>query len=114
VPDNHETMPPLPLNPDGRRVEENWSGDREESTWKMGSKLMHPSSHVINEFENTLNDLPKNQFFALQILMYGWGIITIFQILFGQLDVSRRLVHLSFPVIGELATRNGFLKPRSD
>jgi len=41
----------------------------------MASKLIHPSSHVIKGFENTPNDPPNNQFFALPILMYGWGLI---------------------------------------
>jgi hypothetical protein len=54
------------------------SGIQEELTWKMASKLIHPSSHVINGFESTMNDPHSNQFFALQILRYGWGIITIF------------------------------------
>jgi hypothetical protein len=44
----------------------------------MASKLIHPSSHVINRFENTMNDPPANQFFSLQILMYSWRIVTIF------------------------------------
>ena len=78
MPDDDETMPPLPPNSDGKRVDVRPSGDQEELTWKMASKLIHPSSHVINEFENAMNDPPKNQFFALQILVYGWGIITIF------------------------------------
>lgn len=78
MPDDAETMPPLPPNSDGNRVPVRPSGDREELTWKMASKLIHPSSHVINGFESTMNDPHSNQFFALQILMYGWGIITIF------------------------------------
>lgn len=78
MPDDDETMPPLPPNSDGKRIQVRPSGDQEELAWKMASKLIHPSSHVINEFENTMNDLAKNQFFALQILLYGWGIITIF------------------------------------
>ena len=78
MPDDAETMPALPPNSDGKRIDVRPSGDQEELTWKMASKLIHPSSHVINGFENTLNDPSNNQFFALQILMYGWGIITIF------------------------------------
>jgi len=78
IPDDDQTMPPLPANSEGKRVDVRPSGDQEDLTWKMASKLIHPSSHVINEFENTMNDPPKNEFFALQILMYGWGIITIF------------------------------------
>lgn len=78
MPDDAETMPPLPPNSDGKRVDVRPSGDQEELTWKMASKLIHPSSHVINGFESTMNDPHSNQFFALQILIYGWKIITIF------------------------------------
>ena len=78
TPDDAETMPPLPPSSDGKRVYVSPSGDQEELTWKMASKLIHPSSQVINGFENTMNDPSNNQFFALQILMYGWGIIRIF------------------------------------
>ena len=78
MPDDAETMPPLPPNSDGKRVDVRPLGDQEELTWKMASKLIHSSSHVINGFESTMNDPHSNQFFALQILMYGWGIITIF------------------------------------
>jgi hypothetical protein len=78
MPDDAETIPPLPPNSDGKRVDVRPSRDQEELTWKMASKLIHSSSHVINGFESTMNDPHSNQFFALQILMYGWGIITIF------------------------------------
>ena len=78
MPEDDESMPPLPPNSDGKRVDVRPSGTQEELTWKMASKLIHPSSHVINEFENTMSDPPMNQFFALQILMYGWGIVTTF------------------------------------
>ncbi len=77
MPDYDQTMPPLPPNSDGKREVVKPSGEQEKLTWKMASKLIPPSSYVINELENTMNDLPKKQFFALQILMYGWGIITI-------------------------------------
>jgi hypothetical protein len=73
-----EPMPPLPPNSDGKRVDVKRSGDQEELTWKTASKLIHPSSYVINGFEDTIKNPANNQFFALQILMYGWGIVTIF------------------------------------
>jgi hypothetical protein len=76
--DDDGAMPPLPPNSDGTRVSVRRSGDQEELTWKMSSKLIHASSHVINGFEETIQDPRSNQFFALQILTYGWGIITIF------------------------------------
>ncbi len=77
-PADAEPMPPLPTNSDGKRVDVKRSGDQEELTWKTASKLIHPSSYVINGFEDTIMNPVNNQFFALQILMYGWGIVTIF------------------------------------
>ena len=78
MPVDAETMPHLPPHSDRKRVDVRRSGDQEELIWKMASKLIHPSSNVINGFENTMNDQANNQFFALQILIYGWGIIAIF------------------------------------
>lgn len=78
MPDHDQTMPPLPPNSDGKRVPVGPSGEQEELTWKMASKLIHPSSQVINEFENAMNDPLNNEFFALQILTYGWSILTSF------------------------------------
>ena len=78
MPVDAETMPHLPPHSDGKRVDVRRSGDQEELIWKMASKLIHPSSHVSNGFENTMNDQANNQFFALQILICGWGIIAIF------------------------------------
>ena len=77
-PADAEPMPPLPPNSDGKRVDVKRSSGQEELTWKTASKLIHPSSYVINGFEDTIKNPANNQFFALQILMYGWGIVTIF------------------------------------
>lgn len=73
-----EPMPPLPPNSDGKRIRVKPSGDWEELTWKKASKLIHPSSYVINGFEDTIMNPINNQLFAIQILMYGWRIVTIF------------------------------------
>jgi hypothetical protein len=78
MPNDGETMPPLPPNSEGKRVNVRPSGDEEELTWKVASKLIHPSSQVINGFGTTIMDPINNQSFALQILIYGWGIIGIF------------------------------------
>src|ERR1039458_9094999 len=77
-PADAEPMPPLPPNSDGKRVDVKRSSGQEELTWKTASKLIHPSSYVINGFEDTIKNPANNQFFALQILMYGWGIVTLF------------------------------------
>jgi hypothetical protein len=78
MPEDAKIMPPLPPNSNGKRVAVTRSGDQEDLTWKVASKLIHPTSQVINDFENTINDSINNESFALQILVYGWGIITIF------------------------------------
>ena len=85
-PADAEPMPPLPPNSDGKRVDVKRSSGQEELTWKTASKLIHPSSYVINGFEDTIKNPANNQFFALQILMYGWGIVTIFH------DIDRKSV----------------------
>jgi hypothetical protein len=67
-------VPPI----EGKRVKVETSGDQEALTWKTACKLIHPSSWVINHFGETVRNPDNNEFFALQILMYGWGIVTIF------------------------------------
>lgn len=62
----------------GKRVRVEPSGDQEALTWKMCSKLIHPSSWVINHFEETVQNPDNRQFLAIQVLLYGWGIVTIF------------------------------------
>ena len=47
MPDDAETMPPLPPNSDGKRIDVRPSGDQEELTWKMASKLIWYSSKVV-------------------------------------------------------------------
>jgi hypothetical protein len=72
MPDDAETMPPLPPN----------------------------------GFENTMNDPPNNQFFALQILMYGWGITHDLPLhCLDSLTLPAALC-LSLPAIGGLAMTN--------
>jgi hypothetical protein len=63
---------------EGKRVKVETSSDQEALTWKTACKLIHPSSLVINHFGETIQNLDNNQFFAIQILMYSWGIVTIF------------------------------------
>ncbi|MGO9095289.1 MAG: hypothetical protein ACLQGV_08700 [Bryobacteraceae bacterium] len=71
---------PRPVLPPvtGRRVRVETSGDREALMWKNACKLIHPSSYVINHFEETVRNGDNNQIFAIQILEYGWGIVTTF------------------------------------
>ena len=68
-----ETLPPQ-----GKRVNVEPSGARESLIWKMCSKLIHPSSWVINDLENTIHNPDQRKVFALYVVYYGWGIVTIF------------------------------------
>ena len=77
-PGDAEPMPELPPNSTGKRIDVKRSGDQEELTWKTACKLIHPSSYVINNYDDTVGNKMNNQFYALQILMYGWGVVSIF------------------------------------
>jgi hypothetical protein len=62
----------------GKRVTVRPTGNREDLTWEMCSKLIHPSSWGINHFDETVNNPGNRQFLAIQVLWYGWGIVNIF------------------------------------
>jgi hypothetical protein len=62
----------------GKRVSVQPSGDQEQLTWKVCSKLIHPTSWGINHFEETVQNADTRQFLAIQVLLYGWGIVNIF------------------------------------
>ena len=46
--------------------------------WKMCSKLIHPSSWVINHPADTIHNAYQRQVLAVYVVFYGWGIIRIF------------------------------------
>ncbi len=62
----------------GKRVTVEPSGPQESLIWKICSKLIHPSSWVINNLDGTIHNAFQRQVLATYILYYGWGIITIF------------------------------------
>lgn len=74
-PDTYQLVTPPPQ---GKRVNVEPSGEQESLLWKMTSKLIHPSSWVINDLENTIHSAHQRKVFALYVLYYGWGIINIF------------------------------------
>jgi len=76
-PADSEPMPKLPIVT-GTRVSVQPSGDQEQLTWKICSKLIHPSSWGINHFEESVQNADTRQFLAIQVLWYGWGIVSIF------------------------------------
>jgi hypothetical protein len=76
-PGDAEPMPELPPI-SGKRVNVRPAGQQEELTWKTACKMVHPSSYVINDFEGTVKNPLNNQFFALQVLLYGWKVVSTF------------------------------------
>jgi hypothetical protein len=73
-----EPMLEPPPEATGKRVPVKPTGDQEDLTWKMCSKLIHPSSWGINHFDDTVNNPDTRQFLAIQVLSYGWVIISVF------------------------------------
>ena len=74
-PDTYQLETPLT---EGKRVTVAPSGAKESLLWKLSSKLIHPSSWVINNLEGTVHNAYQRQVLAIYIVYYGWGIITIF------------------------------------
>jgi len=66
------------LSVEGRRVTVKPSGDEESFIWKLCSKLIHPTSLVLNHLEETVHSVQYREFFALKVLLYGWRIIYVF------------------------------------
>jgi hypothetical protein len=78
-PADSEAMPEPPPTKEKKRVPVGPSGEpQEELTWKLCTKLIHPSSWGINHFEETVNNPDHTQFLAIQVLWYGWGIVNVF------------------------------------
>ena len=62
----------------GKRVNVETSDAEEALLWKMCSKLIHPSSWVINHAADTIHNAYQRQVLAVYVVFYGWGIIRIF------------------------------------
>jgi hypothetical protein len=73
-PDTYQLETPLIQ---GRRVTVEPSGASESLIWKMCSKLIHPSSWVINDLEGTIHNSYQRQVMAIYVVYYGWGIVNI-------------------------------------
>ncbi len=63
---------------EGKRVKVQQCGDMEKWTWKLCSKLIHPSSFMINQFDHRLRDPVILRILALQVVQYGLEIVSIF------------------------------------
>ena len=64
--------------PAGKRVNVGPSDAEEALLWKMCSKLIHPSSWVLNHPAETIHNVRQRQVLAVYVLFYGWGIVNIF------------------------------------
>lgn len=62
----------------GKRVDVEPSDGEEALLWKTCSKLIHPSSWVINHPADTIHNAYQRQVLAVYVVFYGWGIISIF------------------------------------
>jgi hypothetical protein len=62
----------------GKRIRVEPSGAEEALIWKICSKLIHPSSVVINNLEGTLHSSFQRRALAIHLVHYAWVIITIF------------------------------------
>jgi hypothetical protein len=62
----------------GKRVNVEPSDANEALLWKIGSKLIHPSSGVINHPADTIHNTDQREVLALYVVFYGWRIISIF------------------------------------
>lgn len=74
-PDTYQFKVPLAQ---GKRVKIALSGEQESLIWKMCSKLIHPTSWVMTDFEETIHNADMQRALAIYVLYYGWGIIHIF------------------------------------
>ncbi len=74
-PDTYQLAMPLIQE---KRVTVAPSDAQESLIWKMCSKLIYPSSWVINDLEGTIHNAYQRQVLAIYVIYYGWGIITIF------------------------------------
>lgn len=74
-PDTYQLeIPPI----QGKRLTVAPAGAQESLIWKICSKLIHPTSWVINDLEGTVHSAFQRQVLATYVVYYGWGIITIF------------------------------------
>jgi hypothetical protein len=61
----------------GKRLSPTRIDHVEEFHWKLCSKLIHPSSFILNNLHDTLFSGEQRQYLAIQVLVYGWGILNI-------------------------------------
>jgi hypothetical protein len=82
----HEKMvkafPAAPFQPlpvvFGRRIKTERSNDEEEYAFKLCSKLIHPSALMLNHPELTITNEANKEYLAVQVLFYGWWLVSRF------------------------------------
>jgi hypothetical protein len=70
-----ETLSDLTDEITAKRVSLKRSDDEEEFIWKLSSKLIHPSSLVLNHLEHTIKADAFRQFLAIRVVMYAWRVV---------------------------------------
>lgn len=68
---------PLPVIA-GTRLRMERSSDQEEFDFKLCSKLIHPTALMLNHAEETIKNQANKKYLAVQVLFYGWLIVTRF------------------------------------
>ena len=69
---------PLPAATPGKRISLERANDNEEYDFKLCSKLIHPSSLMLNHPEVTIDNKDHKAYLAVQVLLYAWVIVTTF------------------------------------
>jgi hypothetical protein len=58
-----------------KRVALQHSGNEDDFIWKLCSKLIHPTSLVLNHLEHTIKAVPFRQFLATRVVLYAWRVV---------------------------------------
>lgn len=69
---------PLSVSIPGKLISPTRISADEEVVHKLCSKLIHPTSLVLNDPENSILNIGYRNLLAIQVLKYGWGILEMF------------------------------------
>jgi hypothetical protein len=71
-------LEPLPEPIPGKRVRLERCDDEEEAHFALCSKLIHPSSILLNDLDSWLFSPEHRKVLAINVLKYGWCILNMF------------------------------------
>ena len=71
-------LQPLPVQVPGKRIKLMRSNDEEEYTFKLCSKLVHPSALMLNHPEITITNADNKAYLAVEVLFYAWWLVSRF------------------------------------